>query len=621
MKSDRPDPVPREGDTVQAVVINAMPARTAAMEENAMFSRYDRRSRATRTRRPDSKRRYELTVMLKGGKTARVEAESPVPYRSGDLLSFKIKKTVDGKPILQRNNLPPVQGALVSMENSTGYVMALVGGVGVDKIGFNRALQGLRQSGSSFKPMVYATALEWGKYDPRTVIVDEPIAVRVGSGQPEWVPENFDGGFQGPLPLRTALVKSRNIPAVKVMMDLGPDTIAQMAQKMGIRSEIRKQLPSALGASEVTLFDMTSAYSVFPNLGVRILPTLIRKITDRNGKVLEDNTHARLNAVERARKDIKAGVCVAVPQSLQAQEKTAANRYDTGPDDLDESDPVYPMPRRGSAAGMWAGSAGEWLPYGIRRPQNVAPPPVPRCRTFEKETGNMVRVMSPQAAYLMISMLREVAVAGTAASMKKMGRPDLAGKTGSTNDYTDAWFIGFSPRYTTGVWIGHDTRRSLGTKEFGAKAALPVWMDFMTYALRSEKPTGWPPLPGIEFGGYGYRRGTSLDRLLVSSPHFAPGKQVKQISPVDQPRAAPPEMGWGYGAWGGPAAYGGYSSRGGMRVLSPRGRAVDVAPQQTQDERRRNVGMEPRTQDERESIVIQRFLPPGIRWRGFFRMQ
>ena len=292
MKASAPETDLKPGSSVQAVVVSGGEVK--------------KKSRGT-------KGLYELTVMIQGGQLCKVKIEGELPYRKNDVLTFKVLKVPEGVPVLEHDPLPPVQGALVSMKNHTGYVKALVGGTGADKAGFNRALQALRQPGSAFKPVIYSAALEWGRYDPRTMIIDEPIAVKTGPHDPVWIPENPDGGFQGPLSVKDALVKSRNIPAVKVMMDVGPEAISQMARNMGIKSPVRDSLTSTLGASEVTPLELTSAYSVFPNMGVRVTPVMIRKIVDRHGNVMEDNTVTPLNVAERARKDIEAGICVAPP--------------------------------------------------------------------------------------------------------------------------------------------------------------------------------------------------------------------------------------------------------------------------------------------------------------------
>jgi penicillin-binding protein 1A len=333
------------------------------------------------------------------------------------------------------------------------------------------------------------------------------------------------------------------------MMDMGPEAITQMARNLGIKSPIGDNLSSALGASEVTPMELTGAYSVFPNMGVRVTPVLIKKIVDRSGNVLEDNTVTPLDILKRAKEDIEKGVCVSVPKSLEAEQKQVR-----GADDTPESKPG--------------------------------------CRVFEADRPNMVRVMSPQAAYLMVSMLREVTVSGTASSASRMRRPDVGGKTGTTNDYTDAWFIGFNPKYTTGVWIGYDARSSLGTKEFGGKAALPVWMEYMSYALRSDKPRIWPPPSGIEFA-------------RASPPSFAPDRQLKQVSPVDV-IPIPVSAGLtGYSMGWAPVPYGALSQYGLVRVLSPRGKTVGLASY---------------AQDEKGNLVLQKvpalsFSPEGFGFR------
>ena len=338
------------------------------------------------------------------------------------------------------------------------------------------------------------------------------------------------------------------------MMDVGPEAVIQMARNMGITSQIRDTLSSALGASEVSPLDLTSAYSVFPNMGVKVRPVLIKKITDRAGNVIEDNTVKPLDIVERSRSDIKNGVCVAAPKSRESKQTQA-----------------------------------EWLDDSSLEFQ-------PTCRTIETGGPNMVRVLSPQTAYLMLSILQEVTVSGTASSVSKMGRTDLAGKTGSTNDYTDAWFIGFNPKYTTGVWIGYDTRDSLGNKEFGAKAALPVWMEYMSYVLRNDKQRSWPVPPGIEFAGSPSFSRRSYGRSVISSAHFAPGRRLKQISPIDAVSAPFSEGVGAYSPWFGPAAFGAFSHYGLIRVLSPNGETIGFAAY---------------TQDEKGNPVLQNILSRG----------
>src|SRR5712691_4616332 len=262
---------------------------------------------------------------------------------------------------------------------------------------FNRATQALRQVGSSFKPYVYTAAIDQGA-KPDDTIMDGPVTFQTASGP--YVPHNYDEKFEGSITLRRALAQSRNIPALELADSLGIKTVIDYAHRFGITSNIPAYLPVALGAAEVTLLEQTSAYSVFPNEGVRVNPRYITKVTDYEGRVLEEDF----------------------------------------PDVKD--------------------------------------------------------VISARTARIMTSMLRDVVLHGTAIAAATMKYP-LAGKTGTTNDFTDAWFVGFSPSTTCGVWIGYDEKKSLGAKETGARAALPIWMGFMKVALAGKEPGQFQPPPDL----------------------------------------------------------------------------------------------------------------------------
>jgi penicillin-binding protein 1A len=269
----------------------------------------------------------------------------------------------------------------------------MIGGSNFERSEFNRATQALRQVGSAFKPFVYAAAIDRG-YTAASIIVDEPVTYPT---RPKpYSPMNYDREFRGPMTLRRALELSRNIPAVKLMDALGPEQVAQYAQRMGITSPIPPYLPVALGAAEATLIEMTSAYSVFPNQGVRMTPYLVEQITDRDGNLLEEN---RVEPHEGLRAD---------------------------------------------------------------------------------------------TAFVMTSMLRGVVDRGTAAAAASLDWP-LGGKTGTTDDYTDAWFIGFDPEITVGVWIGHDEKKPIGYAQTGTTAALPIWIDIMKPWLAKRRAAGPPP--------------------------------------------------------------------------------------------------------------------------------
>jgi penicillin-binding protein 1A len=316
----------------------------------------------------------------------------------GDLVYVKVLSLGSGgKARVSLEQDSGAQGALLAIDNASGDVRAMVGGRDFNLSKFNRATQALRQTGSSFKPYVYTAVIDQGGR-PDDTVVDAPVIFQTGSGP--YFPHNFDDKYEGTISLSRALAQSRNIPALKLADKTGIRTVEDYARKFGITSPLPPYLPVALGAAEVTLFEQTSAYSVFPNDGVRLVPRLITKVTDYDGRVLEED---------------------------------------------------YP---------------------------------------------DVKDVISSRTARLMTSMLEGVVQHGTAVAATKLKLP-LAGKTGTTNDFTDAWFVGFSPSLTAGVWVGFDEKRSLGSKETGAHAALPIWMQFMTFALAGKDPGQFQPPPDL----------------------------------------------------------------------------------------------------------------------------
>jgi penicillin-binding protein 1A len=322
----------------------------------------------------------------------------PDLLKTGDIAYVKILSlTGDGKARVSLEQDSGAQGALIAIDNATGGIKAMVGGRDFEESKFNRATQALRQVGSSFKPYVYTAAIDRGAR-PEDTIFDGPVTFQTVSGP--YIPHNYDEKFEGTITLRRALAQSRNIPALKLADSIGIKTVIDYAHRFGISSNLPPYLPVALGAAEVTLFEQTSAFSVFPNDGVSVTPRYITRVTDYEGRVMEE--------------------------------------------DFPEVKDVI----------------------GVR------------------------------TARIMTSMLREVVLHGTAIAASSMKLP-LAGKTGTTNDFTDAWFIGFSPAMTTGVWIGFDEKKSLGAKETGARAALPVWMEFMKVALAGRDPGQFQPLPEL----------------------------------------------------------------------------------------------------------------------------
>ena len=302
----------------------------------------------------------------------------------GDVIYVKILSLGrDGHARVSLEQDSGAQGALVALDNESGEIKAMVGGRDFNESKFNRAVQAQRQVGSSFKPYVYAAAVDQGA-TPDDTILDAPVTFPAGTST--YTPHNYDEKFEGTITLRRALAQSRNIPALKLADRLGIKTVIDYARKFGVTSNIPPYLPIALGSADLTLMEQTSAFSVFPDDGVRIVPRYITKVTDYDGRVLEEDF----------------------------------------PDVKD--------------------------------------------------------VISAKTARTLTSMLREVVQHGTGVAAAKMPYA-LAGKTGTTNDFTDAWFIGFSPSITAGVWVGYDEKKSLGSRETGGRAALPIWMEFMKAAL------------------------------------------------------------------------------------------------------------------------------------------
>jgi penicillin-binding protein 1A len=312
---------------------------------------------------------------------------------------------------------PKVEGALLAINNRTGRILAMIGGRDFDHSRFNRATQAMRQLGSTFKPIVYVAAIDRG-FTPTSSLLDAPVSYPAGPGQPPYAPLNYDKEYEGPVTLRRALEQSRNVPTVRLMEQLGPSQVIDYAQRLGFSSTIQPYLSSALGSSEATLVEVTSAFSVFPNQGVRMKPHSILRITDRQGNVLEENRPASTEAI----------------------------RADT--------------------------------------------------------------------AFVITSLLQGVVQRGTAARAASLDWP-LGGKTGTTDDFTDAWFIGFDPEITLGVWVGYDKKRPLGPGESGAAAALPIWMDTMKawIADRKEKQE-FPPPGNIVFLTVDRATGARVDDTL-----------------------------------------------------------------------------------------------------------
>jgi penicillin-binding protein 1A len=298
--------------------------------------------------------------------------------RRGDLITVTFEKGKDGGALTLEQE-PREQGAVLILENSSGAVRAMVGGYDWTRSKFNRATQALRQAGSTFKPFVYLAALEQG-YTPADTLFDGPVSIVYDPRKPPYRPLNYDKTFRGIVTLRRALEHSINAPTIRLAELVGLDNVITVARRLGIHEKLEPYPSMALGTFEVTLAEMTAAYSVFANQGLAFTPYTFDRITDANGDPLEQ-THADAREVE-----------------------------------------------------------------------------------------------TPQSSYQLLQMLRGVTQRGTGVSADRLGLP-IAGKTGTTSDYTDAWFIGMTPRYTIGVWVGNDMKTvSLGPGMEGAKVALPIWI-------------------------------------------------------------------------------------------------------------------------------------------------
>ncbi len=316
------------------------------------------------------------------------KAPPKIKLRKGAVI--RVMKGAKGWEITQ---LPEVEGAFIAVDPRDGSILALVGGFDFAKNKFNHVTQAWRQPGSSFKPFIYSAALEKG-FSPATVVNDSPLffdAAATG-GQP-WEPKNYDGKFEGAMPLHTALAKSKNMVSIRILQSIGPQYAQEWITRFGFEAEKHPAyLTMALGAGSVTPMQMATGYSVFANGGYRVSPWVIRKITDQRGKML-----------------------VEVPQP---------------------------------------------------------------------QAGDAPRAIDPRNAFVMNRLLQEITRSGTAAKAQvDLKRPDLYGKTGTTNDAVDTWFAGFHPTVAAVVWMGYDSPRSLGDRETGGGLSLPVWISFMQTAL------------------------------------------------------------------------------------------------------------------------------------------
>ncbi len=385
-------------------VDDVVPAVVMAIEDRAMRVRFGP---------------YQTVIAPDGFEwTRRSSADQLV--EPGDLVEVRITALDDerGTAGATLDQEPRAEGALLAIENRTGRILAMVGGYSFERSKFNRAVQAHRQLGSLFKGVLYAAAIDQG-YTTTSIVRDEPVSYNVGPLQARYRPTNYDHVYEGPITLRRAFEHSRNVPAVWMMNAVGPEIVVDVARRLGFTSPIPPFLSVALGSAEATLQEVTSAYSVFPNHGTRMIPYQIDRIVDRAGAVLEEG---------------------------------------------------WPVPRD---------------------------------------------ALRPDTAYIMVSLMRGVVQRGTGARARQLGWP-VGGKTGTMDDYTDAWFVGFDPAITVGVWVGYDEKKTLGNGEEGARVALPIWLDFMRAYIDGREPAErFVPPANIVF--------TSVDRMTgeVTAPGAA----------------------------------------------------------------------------------------------------
>jgi penicillin-binding protein 1A len=333
---------------------------------------------------------YGADVVFKGGlqvyttlsPSMQLKAETSV--REG-LRALEARRQASAKSRGDTDLIERPEGALVAIEAQTGYVKAMVGGYDFFKSEFNRAVQARRQPGSAFKPFVFIAALESGM-TPASVVDDSPVEYPIGKSGKPWKPDNYDRKFRGPITYQQALEESINVATVKVQEQVGIRRTVDVARRLGVESPLGDNLSLALGTSDLTLLELTSAYSALANQGTWVRPTAIRYVLDAQGKLLEENA----------------------PQGKQ--------------------------------------------------------------------------VLSPSVAYVITHMLKGTIERGTGTAARALGRP-AAAKTGTTNDYSNAWFVGYTPRLATGVWVGYDRPRSLGRDETGSRVAVPIWTAFMGQVL------------------------------------------------------------------------------------------------------------------------------------------
>ena len=375
----------------------------------------------------------------------------------------------DAPPAWVIDQIPRAQTALVSLDADNGAVRALVGGFSYAGNKFNRATQAKRQPGSSFKPFLYAAAFERG-FNPASIVLDAPVVFKDRAGH-MWRPQNDSGNFAGPMRVRQALVQSRNLVSVRLLDAIGVDFARRYISHFGFdEKSLPPNLSMSLGTASLTPLSVARGYTAFANGGFLVTPWFIDNVRDRSGKELFKEKPATA-----------CPYCAVVQAPGQAKATTVAQ---TTVDGFDLS-PTASATDATDAAGSTDKPA-----------QALASKPKP-AKPVDPTMVVAPRAIDPRVAWQLQSMMRDVVQRGTATDAKVLGREDVGGKTGSTNDHRDAWFSGFGGRYVTTVWVGRDDFKSLGYREYGGKAALPIWINYMKAALKDEPARDLDPPQGM----------------------------------------------------------------------------------------------------------------------------
>ena len=394
-------------------------------------------------RKPDPEVIWDQSYLTKPSSVLKTGDVILVKKNTPDELPERLKKSKeDLSPFFKLEQVPLVEGAIVAMDVKTGHVKAMVGGYDFRRSEFNRVTQAMRQPGSAFKPIIYATAIDKG-YTAASMIVDAPVIYDDPVEDKSWKPKNYGGKFYGKTIFRDALIKSRNILTIKILQDVGIDNVIDYARNLGVISPLTRDNTLALGSSVMTPLELTKVYAVFASGGRIVDPVFISKVEDRNAQLMEENV-------------------------------------------IEPS--ILPQPKLNDKIGV---------------PDNEKPSePSPAVQDEEKAPGGKHflegGVISLETSYIITHLLKEVVHFGTGQRVRALGRP-AAGKTGTTNDNVDAWFIGYTPDLVAGVWVGFDEKKPLGKGEAGGRSASPIWLKFMQEALKEIPSSDFKVPEGIVF--------------------------------------------------------------------------------------------------------------------------